>query len=69
MYYQFKDMFTNMLIVWLIPVVLLLLIGFSIFMIRKNKRKNTAINILNKRFVNGEIDNDEYIRMKRKIED
>lgn len=60
MYYQFQDMFTNMLIVWLIPVVLFFMIGLSLYMIRKNKRENPAINILKKRFANGEIDNDEY---------
>jgi len=69
MYYQFKDMFANMLIVWLIPVVLLSLIGFSLYMIRKNNRNNAALNILKKRFAKGEIDNDEYIRKKKIIED
>lgn len=68
MYYQFQDMFTNMLVVWLTPVVLLMLIGFSLYMIRKNKRQNSAINILKNRLANGEIDNDEYFRMKKIIE-
>ena len=62
MYYQFQDMFTNMLVVWLTPVVLLILIGYSLYMIRKNRRQNAAINILKNRLANGEIDNDEYIR-------
>lgn len=69
MYYQFQDMFTNMIFIWLIPVVLLSLIILSLYMIRKNRKENAAINILKSRLANDEIDNDEYIRMKRIIED
>ena len=69
MYYQFQDMFTNMIFIWLIPVVLLSLIILSLYMIRKNRKENAAINILKSRLANGEIDNDEYIKMKRIIED
>lgn len=68
MYYQFQDMFSNMLIIWSIPIVLFIAIGFSLYMIRKNKRENKAINILKERFANGEIDKDEYLRMKKIIE-
>ena len=69
MYYQFQDMFTNMFFIWLIPVVLLSLIILSLYMITKNRKENDAINILKRRLANGEIDNDEYIRLKRIIED
>jgi cytochrome c-type biogenesis protein CcmH/NrfF len=43
MYYQFQDMFANRLIIWLIPIVLLLIIGFSLYMIRKNKKRITQL--------------------------
>jgi len=72
MYYGFKDMLSNMMILWSIPIVILLIIGVSIYMIRQNnKRKDinssSALNILNKKFAKGEIDEEEYERKKKNL--
>lgn len=62
MYHGFRGMFSNMLILWMIPLVALLLIGISIYKIRQNsnKNKNSALDILDQRFANGEIEEEEY---------
>ncbi|MDY0235724.1 MAG: SHOCT domain-containing protein [Gudongella sp.] len=73
MHYGFRDILSNMLIVWLIPIILLLLIGISIYMIGRNKKgdsqrtSNPYLKILNERFAKGEIDEEEYIRKKRNL--
>lgn len=73
MYYGFRDMLSNMLIVWLIPIVLLLIIGIAIYMIGKNKKENnqtssnSSLKILNERFAKGEIDEEEYKEKKNNL--
>ena len=73
MYFGFRDMLSNMLIVWPIPIILLLIISISIYMIGKNKKQNNQIRsspsleILNKRFAKGEIDEEEYNNKKRNL--
>lgn len=71
MYSGFRDMLSNMFIVWLIPIILLLMIGISIYMVRKNKKQNneyrndSSLEILNRRLAKGEIDEEEYSKKKR----
>lgn len=73
MYYGFRNILSNTLIVWIIPIILLLLIGTSIYMIGKNKKQNnqyrsdSALEILNIRFAKGEIDEEEYSENKRSL--
>jgi len=73
MYYGFRDMLSNMLIVWFLPIVLFLLISISMYMIRKNKKENnqlftnSSLEILNEKFAKGEIDGEEYIRKRKMI--
>jgi|AntRauTorckE6833_2_1112554.scaffolds.fasta_scaffold67156_2 putative membrane protein len=73
MYYGFRDMLSNMLIVWFLPIVLFLLISISMYMIRKNKKENnqlftnSSLKILNEKFAKGEIDGEEYIRKRKMI--
>lgn len=85
MHYNYGPMFRygNMFLVWLIPLILLLLIGLALYMIfRKDKnhqqqspdaRKghtnhaHSALEILNERYARGEIDDDEYQRRKQKL--
>lgn len=73
MCYGFRDMLSNMVIVWIIPLILLFLIGISIYMIRKNKEEddqhinNSALKILDERFAKGEIDEEEYNRKKNNL--
>jgi len=73
MYYGFRDMLSNMLIVWFLPIVLFLLISISMYMIRKNKKENNqlftnlSLKILNEKFAKGEIDGEEYIRKRKMI--
>lgn len=70
MYYGFQDMFSDMITLWLIPIIFFLIIGVSIYMIRKNNKnsnkiKNSrALEILDERFANGEIDEEEYKKKK-----
>lgn len=70
MYYGFEDMFSDMITLWLIPIIFFLIIGVSIYMIRKNNKnsnkiKNSrALEILDERFANGEIDEEEYKKKK-----
>lgn len=73
MCYGFRDMLSNMVIVWIIPLILLFLIGISIYMIRKIKKEddqhinNSALKILDERFAKGEIDEEEYNRKKNNL--
>ncbi|WP_159446050.1 SHOCT domain-containing protein [Carnobacterium iners] len=62
----------NMTLSWLIPLVVLLVIVLSIYMIKKNNNDNkinrdnkeSALNISDKRYANGEIDEEEYLKKK-----
>lgn len=73
MYGGFGNMLTGMLIVWLIPIILIVIIGIAVFMIVNNKKNNSktksnpALAILDERFAKGEIDDEEYIKMKRNL--
>lgn len=70
MYYGFEDMFLDMITLWLIPIIFILIIVISMYMIRKNninnnKIKNSrALKILDERFASGEIDEEEYKKKK-----
>lgn len=70
----------NMFWGWLIPLVLLVLIAIAVYMIFKNNKNedqisqgentqsvNRALEILDERYAKGEIDEDEYKRMKRNL--
>ena len=68
MYFEFWDMLSSMLIIWIIPLILIVIIGISIYMIVKNKRgKSPALEILNERFAKGEINEEEYIKKKENL--
>lgn len=72
MYRGFGNMLSNMLIVWIIQIILISIIGIPIYMIGKNKKgngktgSNAALEILNKRFAKGEID-EEYKKNKKNL--
>ncbi|SEK17617.1 putative membrane protein [Carnobacterium iners] len=70
MHNQFDYMGPNMFLMFLIPLVILLVVGLSIYMINKNNNENrgdkeTALDILDKRYANGEIDEEEYLKKKK----
>jgi putative membrane protein len=72
MHNRFDYMGPNMFLMWLIPLVILLVIGFSIYRINKNNDENrgnkeTALDILDKRYANGEINEEEYLKKKKII--
>ncbi|MGB3160878.1 MAG: SHOCT domain-containing protein [Carnobacterium sp.] len=70
MHNRFDYMGQNMSLSWLIPLVVLLVIALSIYMINKNNNDNktnkeSALDILDKRYANGEIDEEEYLKKKK----
>lgn len=73
MYHGFGNMLSNMLVVWIIPIILIVIIGISIYMIGNNKKGNSktkgnsALDILNERFAKGEIDEEEYKKKKENL--
>ncbi|UJF16589.1 SHOCT domain-containing protein [Jeotgalibaca sp. MA1X17-3] len=72
MHTRFDYIDSNMFLIWLIPVAVLLVIGFSIYMINKNNNENrtsteSVFDILDKRYANGEIDEVEYLRKKKAL--
>ena len=73
MYFRFRNMLPDMLIIWIVPIFLLIMIVISIYMIGKNKKQNnhhrndSSLEILNKRFAKSEIDEEEYIKKKRNL--
>ena len=46
---------------WFIPLILLIILFFFIFKEQPKKDTNSAQDILDKRYANGEIDKDEYL--------
>ncbi|UJF16738.1 SHOCT domain-containing protein (plasmid) [Jeotgalibaca sp. MA1X17-3] len=70
MHTQFDYIDSNMFLVWLIPVAVFLVIGFSIYMINNNENRTSTesvFDILDKRYANGEIDEVEYLRKKKAL--
>ncbi len=70
MHNRFDYMGQNMSLSWLIPLVVLLVIALSIYMLNKNNNDNktnkeSALDILDKRYANGEIDEEEYLKKKK----
>ena len=67
---RFNHMRTNGFFVGIIPLIIILLIIFSLYMIWKYSRSkdkpesSRALERLNERFVNGEIDEEEYLKKK-----
>ena len=67
---RFNHMGANRVFVWVIPLIIVLLIIFSVYMIWRNSQKkdklesSRALERLNERFVNGEIDEEEYLKKK-----
>lgn len=74
MHHQFRNMPNNNMLLWIF-FILLLIIVISIYMIIKNNHKSntssddTSIKILDQRFAKGEIDEEKYIHMKKKIQE
>lgn len=62
---------------WIIPLIILVIIGISLYMIFKhtnetNKTKTSdesALDILDKRYARDEIDDEEYLKKKELIKD
>lgn len=65
---------------WLIPLFFLLLMGIAVYMIYRNNKmskqskhsgegqtNNRALEILDERYAKGEIDEEEYKRMKKNL--
>lgn len=72
MHNRFDYMGPNMFLMFLTPLVILLVVGLSIYMINKNNNENrgdkeSALDILDKRYANGEINEEEYLKKKKTI--
>lgn len=58
---------------WIVPVILILIIGYAIYNIVKNQkgkidnRSDLALEILNERFAKGEIEEAEYETKKNNL--
>ena len=67
---RFNHMGTNRQLMWIIPLIIDILIIYSVYLIWRNSQKkdkpenNRALERLNERFVNGEIDEEEYLEKK-----
>ena len=70
----------NMFWMWIVPLVLLVLIAIAVYMILKNNKTDDQISqgrsshsssrgleILDVRYAKGEIDEEEYKKMKRNL--
>lgn len=79
-YGPFSNGYGTDIVMGLIPIVLLVLIGFALYMIFKNNKRNNqssenntpqttnrALEILDERYANGEIDEDEYKKIKNNL--
>lgn len=77
--YMFNG-YGNMFWTWLIPLVLIVLIGTAVYMIFKNNKTsdqisqngntqtpNRGLEILNERYAKGEINDEDYQRMKNNL--
>lgn len=72
MHNRFNYMNPNMFLTWLIPLIVLLVIVLSIYRINKNNKnshgnKESALDILDKRYANGEIDEEDYLKKKEQL--
>lgn len=73
MYRRFGGMGSGMVFAWIIPLILIVIIGVAVYMILKNKKEdnktksNPALDILNVRFAKGEIDESEYLKKKKNL--
>lgn len=72
MHNRFHYMNPNMFSAWLIPLIILLVIVLSVYMINKNSKNNnenreSALDILDKRYANGEIDEEDYLKKKEQL--
>jgi len=75
MHNRFDYMGPNMSLSWLIPLVVLLVIALSIYRINKNnndnkinrENKESALDILDKRYANGEISEEKYLKKKKML--
>lgn len=73
MHRSFGNMGSGMFFTWIIPVILIVIIGIAVYMIVNNKnvnnrnRSNSALNILNERYAKGEIDEEEYNKKKKDL--
>lgn len=63
--YGVSGMGIGMGVVWLVP--LLLIVAFIYFIIGNKKEDLSARDILDKRYANGEIDEDEYKRKRDEL--
>lgn len=73
MHNRFDYMGPNPFFNWLIPLVVIIVIGLSIYMISKNtngkkENKDSVLDILDKRYARGEIDEEEYLKKKKTFE-
>lgn len=75
MYRGFGNMGSGMFFIWIIPIILIVIVGIAVYMIVNNKngnnktRSNSALEILNERFAKGEIDEEEYNKRKKNLLD
>ncbi|MGO1470682.1 MAG: SHOCT domain-containing protein [Tissierella sp.] len=73
MHRGFRGMPYNIMGSWIVPIILIAIIGISIYMIVNNKkdnnntRSNSALEILNERYAKGEINDEEYKKKKENL--